>query len=111
MTDPIALALNEIKAGWTWVKTEAADVYNALKPLVEAPLKLFQQVIVNDLWGAAAAFVQKLMTAQSLVDLETAFLNTLEHLWPNLLSAAQTLGSALLQSLLGIFQAKILPAA
>ncbi len=110
MTDLIALAEHEIAAGWTWVKTEAADIYAALKPLVEAPLKLFESSVVQDLWGAAAAFVTKLLSAKSLVDLETAFLNTLEHLWPNLLQAAQTLGSVLLQSVLGIFQTKAQPA-
>ena len=113
MTDLITIAEQDIAAGWKWVKTEAADIYNAIRPLVTTALSTFESVVVNNLWGAAASFITQILASNPLsspktllTDLETAFLNTLEHLWPNLLSAATALGSVLLQSLLGIFHAK-----
>lgn len=113
MTNIITIIDTDIQAGWAWVQKEAVDLYNAVSPLVAAPLKAFEQVVVQNLWGAAAAFIANLMPALNavnlqagLADLETAFLNTLGHLWPSLLSAAQALGSQLLQIILGSFQAK-----
>jgi hypothetical protein len=115
--DLIKLAEEEIAEGWARVKTEAADIYYALQPIVAAPLKAFTSTVISQLWGAVAAFTAKLEQgllaggSGFLTNLETAFLNTLEHLWPNLLAAAQTLGSTILQSLLGIFVAKSAQAA
>ena len=118
MTNIITVVEEDIKAGWDWVQKEATDIYNTVSPLVAAPLKVFEQVVVQDLWGAAAAFTAKLIPSlqavnlmAGLADLETAFLNTIEHLWPNLLAAAQALGSQLLQIILGLFQTKAAAAA
>jgi hypothetical protein len=107
MTDLIQLAEEEISAGWAWVTTEAKGLYDAISPLVAKALSAFEGTVVQQLWSAAAAFVQKVLGATSLVDIETAFLNTIGHLWPNLLSAAQVLGSILLQSILGVFHTQV----
>ena len=109
MTDIIHLAEAEIAAGLHWIKTTATAIYGAIQPMVVKALHAFEHTVVQNLWGAAAAFVQKALTAKSLVDLETAFLNTLQHLWPDLMKAAVALGSMLLQSLLGLIHAKAQP--
>jgi hypothetical protein len=109
----ITFVYDELKKAWGWVKTEATDIYNLLKPLVNPALAAFDGTLVQDLWGAAAAFVSKLIPTVSgavpfsLADLETGFLNTLVSFSSALLSAAQTLGSSILQTMLGLFQSKL----
>ncbi len=110
MTSVILLAEAEIAAGWKWVQTEAAALYHAVSPIVESALKAFERSVAQDLWGAAAALVRRLPHIASLADLETALLNTLSALRGPLLAAAQALGSAILQSILGLLQAKARPA-
>ena len=76
---------------------------------MDGALKAFERAVARDLWGAAAALVQRLPHVASLADLETALLNTLSALRGPLLAAAQALGSAILQSILGLLQAKARP--
>lgn len=111
MTSLIKLAEHDLAAGWAWVKTEAVAAYEWAKPFVEAPLKAFEAVVAQDFWGAAAAFVKDLVNVKSLVDLETAFLNTVELLGRQILQAAQALGSSLLQTILGMLLQHATPAA
>ena len=111
MTDLIVLAEAEISAGWRWVQTEAAALYHAVSPIIADALKAFEHAVAQALWGAAAALARRLVDVASLADLETALLNTLSHLGGPLLAAAQALGSAVLQSILGLLQAKARPAA
>lgn len=99
----------DIKAGWEWIRTEAAIVYNGVAHLIEPLWKAFGQVVLQDFWGAAAAFVQKLTTLTNLADMEQAFLMAVEHLggdlWNALRTLATTAWSNLLQSLLGVLNA------
>lgn len=107
----VTLAEEEISAGWTWVKTEAAALYHAVSPIVADALKAFETSVVQTLWGAAAALVQRLMHITSLVDLETALMNTLQLVAGPIAKAAESLGSAVLQSILGLLQARVRSAA
>ena len=111
MTKLIVLVEEDIAAGWRWLQAEASALYRAVSPLVETALKAFETSVVEGLWGAAAALVQRLTHVGGLADLETALLNTLSALRAPLLAAAQALGSTLLQSILGLLQAKARPAA
>ncbi len=109
--DFIDIIEDDIEAGWTWLKTEAVSLYDAVSPLWAVPLKAFESGVIQRLWGVAVAVVQKLLSATSLADLETGLLNIASRLGGGLLEAAKTLGSALLQATLGILQAKAQPAA
>lgn len=117
MTTPsfIVILENDIKAGWQWVQTAAVDVYNVVSGIVSEAWKALDPQVVQDLWGAAVALVQKLYAAlqthTALADLETAFLNIIQTLGGNLLSAAVSLGSTVLQTILGLIQAKNAPPA
>jgi hypothetical protein len=104
MTDVIALVEEDLAAGWRWVKTEAVAFYDAVSPLIASALAGFEHSVVQALWGAAGALVQRLLHVTDLADLETALLNTLSSLRNPLLSAAQALGSMVLQSILGLLQ-------
>lgn len=106
MINIVLIAEQEIEAGWKWVQSEASHVYHAVMPIVQEGLSAFETAVVQDLWGAAAAFVKKALSIGSLADLETAFLNTLQSLGPNLLAAAQSFGSSMLQSTLGLLRAQ-----
>lgn len=106
MTSVIILAEDELAAGWKWVRTEAGALYHAIAPLVADALKRFEQSVIEGLWGAAATLAQRLPRIAGLADLETALLNTLATLRGAFLAAAQALGSALLQSILGLLQAR-----
>ena len=57
----LTFVYDEIKKAWVWVKSEATDIYNMLEPLVSPALVDFDSAFVQDLWGAAAAFVSKVM--------------------------------------------------
>lgn len=106
--DIIKLAEQELQAGWKWITSSAVVIYRAVEPMALAALKGFEVTVFHDLMGAAAALVGRLaagMTSLSLPDLETAFLNTVQLLGPQLLVAAQSLGSTLLQSILGLLTA------
>lgn len=103
----ITLIEEDIVKGWDWLVAEATGIYNDLKSIVETALKAFESMVVNDLWGALSAFAGKIEGGiPSLADAETAFLNVVQLLGKSLLSAAQTLGSTLLQSLLGVLSHK-----
>ena len=110
MTNIITVAEQDLAEAWQWVQTQAADLYNAVSPLIEAPLKAFESSVVQNLWSAGVALIQRLLSlwpnGMSLANLETAFLNTLSGLGGPLLAAARALGSALLQTFLGLIQAK-----
>jgi hypothetical protein len=107
MTAIITLIDEDLEAGWRWVKTEAIDLYKWGEPFVAKALKDFEATLAQNLWGAAASFVSKLTSAETLANIETAFLNTVELLSSNLLVAAQTLGSNLLQTILGALMAHV----
>ena len=110
MTALIVLVEEDIAAGWRWVQAKASSLYRAVAPIVAGALKAFDTSVVESLWGAAAALVRRLTQAVSLADLETALLNTLSALRAPLLAAAEALGSTVLQSILGLLQAKVRPA-
>jgi len=108
---------DDIKAGWHFVETEAVDIYNVLSPLIAAPLKAFEQDVVQALWGAIAGFITKIADVlkatslkAALQDLETAFLNTIQLTSQIVFRAAISVGSQILQVILGVFQAKALAA-
>lgn len=110
MTNIITLVEDDLTQAWQWVQTEALDIYNGISPLISSALKMFESSVVQQLWSAGAALVQKLLAmwphGLNLANLETAFLNTLSALGGNLLPAAISLGSSLLQAFLGLLQAK-----
>ena len=110
MTAVVTLVEDDLSAGWRWLQAEASALYHAISPLVSSALKAFETSVVQGLWGAAAALARKLPHVASLAELETALLNTLSALRGPLLAAAQALGSAVLQSILGLLQAKARPA-
>jgi hypothetical protein len=113
MTSIITILENDVKAGWAWVQKEAVDIYNTVHAIVGPAIAAFEQVVIQDLWGAGVTLVQKLMGAvgapTNLGDIETAFLNVVETLGGQLLAAAQALGSEALQSILGLLQMKVKP--
>lgn len=115
MASFIVILENDIKAGWNWVQTAAADVYHTVSAIASEAWKLVQPQVIADLWGAAATLVRKLLAAvgghTSLADLETALLNILQTLGHELYAAAVSLGSTVLQALLGMVQAKAAPPA
>jgi hypothetical protein len=111
MTSLIVLAEDDLAAGWKWVQAEASALYHAVAPLAARTLKAFEQAVVEGLWGAAASLVRRLPAIASLADLETALLNTLSGLGGAFLAAAEAVGSALLQSILGLLQAQARPVA
>lgn len=114
MTNLITLAEEELAAGWQWVQTTAIDLYNGISPVISSALKLFESSVIQQLWSAGAALIQKLLAlwpkGLNLPNLETAFLNTVSALGGNLLPAAVSLGSSLLQAFLGLIQAKVVAA-
>jgi hypothetical protein len=103
----ITILEDDLKAGWNWLKTEAAALYAWGEPIVAAALKTFEQVVVQDLWGAIASFIQKATTFRTLADAQQAFLMTIELVSRNVFNAAISLGSNLLQTLLGAVQAHV----
>jgi hypothetical protein len=113
MTSNIVVILQtDITAGWNWVKSEAVAAYNFLQPKVAPILSTFEGAVEEGLWGAAAALLTKLGGwTGSLADLETALLNVLSDLGGSLLAAAQKLGSALVQTLLGAVNTQLAAAA
>lgn len=115
MTSFIVILENDIKAGWAWVESTAIDIYNTVSAIVGPAIKAFEQVVIQDLWGAAATLVQKLAAAigspTALADIETAFVNIAQTLGGGIYQAAIALGSTALQSILGLIQMKHLPPA
>ncbi len=103
--DLIELAKEEIIKGIDWAKSTATAIWHAIEPMWIAAAQTFEQLVIHDLLGAGAAFVQKLVAMGrnlSLPDIESAFLMAVEHFGGPLLAAAQALGSNLLQSSLGL---------
>ena len=109
----ITIVEGDLEKGWAWVQSEAVDLYNSISGIIGSALAGFEQVVVQNLWSAAAALVSKLTgslaSGFNLADLETAFLNIIQTVGTNLLAAAQALGSNLLQSILGLLHAKLNP--
>jgi hypothetical protein len=115
MTSIVVILETDLKAGWQWVQTAALDVYSTVSGIVGEAWKTLEAVVVQDLWGAAVSLVRKLLSAvgshTDLADLETAFLNILQTLGGQLYTAAVSLGSTVLQTILGLIQAKAAPPA
>lgn len=109
MSNIITIVENDIKTGWAWIKTEAEIVYNGVAHLVAPLFTAFGQLVLQDFWGAAGAFVTKLTTITQPADMLQAFLMAVEHLGGTLWTALRTLAtqawSNTLQSVLGVLQA------
>lgn len=103
--DFIDIIEDKMEEGWQWVQTTATAIYHAVQPLWNSAVQTFETVVIQNLWGAAANFVQQVVAMGrnlNLPDLGTAFLMAVEHLGGPLWAAAQTLGSNLLQATLGL---------
>lgn len=87
--------------------TESAltAIWNVVKPAFLA----FEPTVVQGVLGAISAFLttveQSLLNGGNLADLETALLNDLEAAGSTLLADAKSLGSDLLQALIGMAKA------
>lgn len=92
---------------WVEGKTETAltDIWNVVKPAFVA----FEPTVVSAVLGAVTGFLstaeQALLNGGSLADLETALLNDLEAAGSTLLADAKSLGSDILQALIGMARA------
>jgi hypothetical protein len=114
MTSVVVILEQDLSDAWHWVQNEAADVYHTVSGLVAKAWGALEPALVQAIWGAAAALVQKLLGATNahtaLVDIETAFMNMIQVVSHDAWAAAQALGSAALQTLLGMIQLKMAPA-
>ena len=68
--------------------------------------------VEQTLWGAAATLLKQLGGwSGSLADLETIFLNVISRLGGDLLPILEKMGSALIQTLLGVVNVHVTPQA
>ena len=112
MASIIVILERDIQEGWQFVQTEAVAAYNFLKPKLESILNTGIAAVEQTLWGAAATLLKQLGGWNgSLADLETIFLNVISRLGGDLIPILQKIGSALIQTLLGVVNVHVTPAA
>lgn len=105
----LATVETDIEKDVEWVegKTETAltAIWNVVKPAFLA----FEPTVVQGVLGAIATFLStaetSLLNGGNLADLETALLNDLEAEASVLLDDAKSLGSDILQALIGLAKA------
>ena len=92
-----------------WVEGETGAAMTAIWNVVKPAFLAFEPTVVRDVLGAVTIFLQTAETALlnggNLADLETALLNDLEAEGSLLLKDAQSLGSDILQALIGLAKA------